>query len=125
MQYPKCSGNSSVDPHHVDLMKLADLAGLSVKPQILRLVLCGLRNVCFVFRLLTYISSVRKFNFLYVIFEIWITVADEIPKVTTCQDHASVCKGGKYQRILTYQTFKPNTKIRQTLPVQLYIIYYF
>jgi hypothetical protein len=41
MQYPKCSGNSSVDSHHVDLIKLADLAGLSVKPQILRLVLCG------------------------------------------------------------------------------------
>jgi len=41
MQYPKCSGNSSLEPHQIDLITLADLAGITVKPQILRLVLIG------------------------------------------------------------------------------------
>lgn len=39
MQYSECSGNSSVDQHHLDLMKLADLAGLSMKPQILSILI--------------------------------------------------------------------------------------
>jgi hypothetical protein len=38
MQYPKSSSSSSLEPHHADLIELADLAGISVKPQILRLV---------------------------------------------------------------------------------------
>jgi hypothetical protein len=41
MQYSKGSGNSSLEPHEIDLIKLADLTGILVKPQILRLVLSG------------------------------------------------------------------------------------
>lgn len=39
MQYSKCSGSSAFESHRMDLLKLADLTGISVKPQILSILI--------------------------------------------------------------------------------------
>jgi hypothetical protein len=92
MQYPMCSGNSCVDLHHVDLMKLADLAGLSMKPQVLRLIviLCCLKCVSRI-PSLAHITNVRKLFVFYLIFEIG-TKGTDVPKLSICQNHATACK---------------------------------